>query len=105
MNRRMYKEVRILLPAWGLTMAALLLPFGFFPRDTAQTLAVSALATGLAAMAGLSFGSEFQARTMSLLLVQPVSRYRIWFEKTLVLALGTVLAFALFHGLLRPYWQ
>ena len=39
-------------------------------------------------MAGSSFGSEFQHRTLSLLLSQPIARSVVWREKMLVLGAG-----------------
>ncbi|HZR19576.1 MAG TPA: hypothetical protein VFE51_19985 [Verrucomicrobiae bacterium] len=46
---------------------------------------------GLALLAAVSFGEEFQERTLSLLLSQPVSRQQLWNKKMALLS-GAVLA-------------
>lgn len=48
--------------------------------------ALSAFVVGMAVLAALPFGAEFQQRTLGLVLSQPVSRARVWFEKWCVLA-------------------
>jgi ABC-type Na+ efflux pump permease subunit len=45
-------------------------------------------------MAGSSFGNEFQHRTLSLLLSQPIARSVIWRDKMLVLGAGMVTSMA-----------
>ena len=51
-------------------------------------------------MAGSSFGSEFQHRTLSLLLSQPIARSVIWRDKMLVLGAGMVASLAVLVGCL-----
>ncbi|MGO8735277.1 MAG: hypothetical protein ACLQVM_21070 [Terriglobia bacterium] len=61
-------------------------------------------------LATLSLGNEFQHRTLSLLLSQPVGRMEIWGEKlsvTIVATVSAVLVFslALRATLFRPDWR
>ena len=56
---------------------------------------------GIPLLATLPFGNEFQNRTFSLLLSQPVSRMEIWREKlsvTVIAVLSAVLVFSLASG-------
>lgn len=89
MLTRALKEVRSLLPPAGLTVGAAVLAMA-----GGHTHAVSALSVrlallgfyiGTALLAATSFGSEFQQRTLVLLLSQPVARTRLWLEKWAVL--------------------
>ena len=50
-------------------------------------------------MAGSSFGNEFQYRTFSLLLSQPIARSVVWREKMLVLGAGILASLAALGGL------
>jgi len=87
MNARLIKETRDLLPIFAYTLPLIVVPqliwpllgFGYF-----------ALAPACAVMAGSSFGAEFQHRTLSLLLSQPIPRSVIWRDKMLVLGAGIV---------------
>ena len=71
MNTRLMKETRDLLPIFAGTLPLIVVPqlmwpaagFGFFALGVACVL-----------MAGSAFGSEFQHRTLSLLLSQPIAR-------------------------------
>jgi ABC-2 family transporter len=54
---------------------------------------------GMAFLAAVSFGEEFQERTLSLLLSQPVSRQQLWNKKMALLA-GAVLAALAFEAVL-----
>ncbi len=90
---RVLKEARALFWPWcAVTIAALwplhagwtewIGPMGFF--------------CGILLLATLSLGNEFQHRTLSLLLSQPISRMRIWGEKlsvTVVAVLSAALVF------------
>ena len=84
MNPRIAKEIRLLLPAWVLTAAlmivALLLPNG--GKGWAAIIAVF----GCLVVAATIFGAEFGQGTISQLLTQPIDRRRIWREKMLVMA-------------------
>ena len=89
---RLSKEARALVVVWGAGLSAIVLvrvgPFEF--GDVLAVLVSIALGTW-------SVGHEFSHRTMSLLLVQPVSRRQQAIEKVTVLALmvGTLILAAL----------
>ena len=53
---------------------------------------VACLAVACVLMAGSSFGNEFQHRTLSLLLSQPIARSVLWRDKMLVLGAGMTTA-------------
>ncbi|MDB6066871.1 MAG: hypothetical protein JWR26_3079 [Pedosphaera sp.] len=87
MNARIIKEARTLMPAMVVTLLFSVAPlmiwghqatrYGFFP-----------LALGFFFMGAISFGNEFQHRTIHLLLTQPVARATVWREKMMVLGVG-----------------
>src|SRR6266436_9619674 len=94
MKRRIIKEFRpLLLPFCFALAAASCVAFlkhvegmlvseesvGFF-----VVLSSFALFATVVLMTALSFGIEYQQRTMGLLLSQPVERFRLWKEKMLV---------------------
>jgi len=88
-NPRIAKEIRVLLPAFGLTLSASVLPL-LWPSGPEHWAAVLAwmgilYSIGCLIMGALVFGNEFQQKTMSLLLTQPIPRTSIWKEKMLVL--------------------
>src|SRR5258706_5406930 len=96
---RLKKEARALAWLWcGVIIAALLplLPYVSAPglRSSLFGATISGflregfpllgLFFGVPLLAALSFGNEFQCRTISLLLSQPVGRMTIWREKLIV---------------------
>jgi ABC-type transport system involved in multi-copper enzyme maturation permease subunit len=97
MNARLIKETRALLPMFAGTLPLIVLPqliwppagFGYF-----------ALGVACVVMAGSTFGTEFQHRTISLLLSQPIPRSVIWRDKMLVLGTGMVACLAVLVGCL-----
>ena len=97
MNARLIKETRALLPMFECTLPLIVVPSLIWPL---QGFGYLALGVACVVMAGSSFGTEFQHRTISLLLSQPIPRSIIWREKMLVLGAGmvTILA-ALIVGL------
>lgn len=84
------KEIRSLLPAWIVTMAATVL-IGFVQPNAPVLLPVLLFLVGIGCLLlGITtFGSEFSQGTFSLLLTQPIARKRIWWTK--VTALGAAL--------------
>jgi hypothetical protein len=96
MNARLIKETRALLPIFACMLPLIVVPqlvwpmagFGFF-----------AFAVACVLMAGSSFGTEFQHRTISLLLSQPIPRSVIWRDKMLVLGAGMVTSLVALAGL------
>src|ERR1043166_4655733 len=102
MNPQITKEIRVLLPPLAILVLASLLPYRSWEKSWFTVLPVIFIICS-AVMAGLSFGHEFQQRTISLLLAQPIPRKRIWLLKTGLLglflglaALAVVLAFRRF---------
>jgi hypothetical protein len=93
MNARLYKETRELMPALGITLLMMWIPMLIWGQ-TAAALPLVALALGSAIMGGITFGSEFQARTFAVLLAQPIPRSRVWLEKMGVLAAGLIICVA-----------
>lgn len=94
---RLWKEARALLPMW----AAVYFFMGATMRlDRMDALLWSWLAYvfGSALLGAAVVGQEFQHRTMSTLMAQPVPRTRIWHEKLVILGtalLGLLLWFTL----------
>ena len=80
---RLKKEVRPLFWPWCAITLAGAVPF-FHPPDEIAWIPPLAFLLGIPLLATISYGSEFQHRTFSLLLSQPVSRGRIWRLKLLV---------------------
>src|SRR6516225_2462496 len=94
-NVRMMKEARALFWPWCLVvlMAAVNVLAG--PQDFREQVSLlSALGfcIGIPLLAVLPFGNEFQNRTISLLLAQPVRRLQIWSEKLVVMLAAVVSA-------------
>ena len=85
MNARIIKETRDLLPAFAGTLPLIVVPQLIWP---AAGLGYLALGVACLFMAGSSFGMEFQHRTLSLLLSQPIPRSVLWRDKMLVLGVG-----------------
>jgi ABC-type transport system involved in multi-copper enzyme maturation permease subunit len=102
MNALVRKEVRLLLPSF---VIGLLLAFSIWliPSEPAPALSFRAslvvlmfmLCPAMLVMMTLgSFGRELSAETFSFLLAQPASRSRLWWTKTLLLAVAVVLIWA-----------
>src|SRR5436190_14179715 len=107
MQDRLLKEFRCLLFPFLIAVGAAL-PMAArvgFDRpllDSVEPLALRLLLeiapslfyVGLAMAAAMSYGVEFQNRTLPLLLSQPSSRFSLWCEKIAVLMAGVILAAA-----------
>jgi hypothetical protein len=98
MNALVRKEIRLILPAWIITMLVAVVPWWTLPRDLLSTALVGQPLWFLFVFCALylsisSFGQEFSLNTFPLLLAQPVPRRRIWTLKLVVLgaAFATVL--------------
>src|SRR5664279_5306183 len=85
MNARLIKETRDLLPMFAGTLPLIVVPQLIWPPSGFGYLA---LGVACVVMAGSVFGTEFQHRTLSLLLTQPIPRSVIWRDKMLVLGAG-----------------
>ncbi|HWX21657.1 MAG TPA: hypothetical protein VN578_17270 [Candidatus Binatia bacterium] len=94
---RLLKEARPLFWPWCIAVVASLAALYSSGEFAAGVRAVT-LCTSVALLAALSFGSEFQQRTLPLLLSQPIERSRLWREKFFVLAFGGGLVLALNCG-------
>jgi ABC-type transport system involved in multi-copper enzyme maturation permease subunit len=97
MNPLLKKEIRLLLPAWALTLllagvAAFIFQAHDEPRDVMDSFAPVWL--GVMILCASSFGREFSLGTFSSLLAQPFPRRQYWLTKVGVLtaALVSVLA-------------
>src|SRR5436305_9954815 len=99
---RMMKEARALFWPWCLVTLAGASPwplsklahglgFRYGPLDFPSSFA---LWIGIPLLAALSLGNEFQHRTFSLMLSQPVDRMRIWREKWTVTMIAVLSAAA-----------
>lgn len=92
MNPRLTKEFRALMPAFGLTLLATFVP-GMLGLGGPEYWMLGLFLFGCVAMGAEMFGNEFQEKTISLLLSQPIPRISIWLGKMQVLgvaiALGT----------------
>src|SRR5436190_14329423 len=97
------KEIRELLPAWGLALVLAIVPIWvLWPRETLAFglpvvpgwIVYAPFAFGVLLMSVSAFGRELSGGTFAGLLVQPVSRQRIWLVKTgtLIVALGLIIA-------------
>ncbi|HEY2951344.1 MAG TPA: ABC transporter permease subunit, partial [Verrucomicrobiae bacterium] len=86
------KEFRVLLPAFGLTVLASIVP-GMLGLGGPEYWMLGLFVFGCVAMGAEAFGAEFQQRTMGMLLTQPIRRNSIWMAKMKALgvsiALGT----------------
>ena len=97
MNARLIKETRALLPIFAGTLPLIVVPQLVWPIAGFGYLA---LGVACVLMAGAAFGTEFQHRTISLLLSQPIPRSVIWREKMLVLGAGLAMSLAVLVGCL-----
>jgi hypothetical protein len=79
----MYKEARPLFWPWCALVLAGALPL-VRPLHSIAWISSVGFLLGIPLLASLAFGDEFQHRTLSLLLSQPISRMEIWREKLIV---------------------
>jgi len=93
MNTTLVKETRALLPMFGGALLLIALPFLIWGAKAAE-FGVVAFGLGCVVLGACSLGNEFQQRTLSLLLTQPISRTVLWRDKMVVLgaAIATSLA-------------
>jgi alpha-tubulin suppressor-like RCC1 family protein len=102
MHARILKECRALVPMWGAAMLLVVAPLLVWPvtRDggTVLVTAMFGFAWSVALLSVASFGKEFAQGTFSLLLTQPISRWRLWWEKTLVLGAALASVVLVFMG-------
>jgi hypothetical protein len=92
----MYKEARPLFWPWCAVLCASALPLLHPPYPLGEISDLGFL--GIPLLATLPFGNEFQNRTFSLLLSQPISRTKIWLEKLSWTAIVVFTAALVFHA-------
>ena len=103
MSPLVHKELRALLPPWGLALVLAILPIWLvWPGEAGiwagppGYLVYAPFAVGVLLLSLNPFGQELNWGTFSIMLAQPVSRARIWRIKTLLLALALLLVFVAF---------
>jgi len=77
--------------AFLVTVAAVVVGSFSFNGSDASGIVATVFCLLSAVLSVTIFGTEFNARTMGLLLTQPVSRQRLWLEKMAVLAVALIL--------------
>ena len=87
MHTRLIKETRDLLPIFVGSLLLIAAPYLIFHLNDAG-LGYAVLGLACAVMGGNCFGNEFQHRTISLLLSQPIARSVLWRDKMLILGGG-----------------
>lgn len=95
---RLWKEARALLPMWAAVAGLMLLPY-FMRANNPLGITTPAYWFGCVMLGAATFGLEFQHRSMALILMQPVSRRRLWWEKMAVLAVALFALLGLYVGL------
>jgi hypothetical protein len=84
MNALVAKEIRLLVPAYGMAVLLAVLPVWMLPVDGHNSPAAASLypfSFGAVMLALSTFGREFGLRTFPLMLAQPLERVRIWRTK------------------------
>ena len=90
-SQRMYKEARPLFWPWCAVVLAGALPL-VRPLHSIAWISSFGILLGIPLLASVAIGNEFQHRTLSLLLSQPVRRIEIWREKLSVTVVAVVSA-------------
>jgi len=96
MNPLLAKEIRLLMPAYGMALLLAIVPVLLWPmnRDNPVAIALFSFLFGTVMLALSSFGREFGLQTFPLILAQPLERTRIWRTKVAVLAAAMTTVFA-----------
>ncbi len=97
MHARLMKETRELLPIFVGTLLLIVVPYLIW-HGNAEPFGYIAFGLGCAVLGACSLGNEFQHRTLSLLLSQPISRSVQWRDKMLVLGAGIGTSLAVLVG-------
>lgn len=88
------KEIRLLLPAFGMALLLAMLPVWIPVYDVRGVLlTVGLFGIGVVMLALSSFGREFSLRTFPMIMAQPIERRRLWWTKILVLAVAMATVF------------
>ena len=97
MNPLLKKEIRLILPAWGLTLLLAVAPAGLFRSGGDASAHFMWVVLGVMILCASSFGREFSLGTFSGLLALPCPRRQFWYTKVGVLAAALV-------SVLLVYW-
>ena len=100
MSPLLRKEIRLLLPFWGIAMLLALVPAWIFPRESfawhSNQSPFWAFGFGVTLLALAPFGQEFSFGTFSSLLAQPFERNRIWRTKMLLILIAVAIVLIAF---------
>lgn len=107
--KRILKEARPVFWPWCAVTLACVIPL-VRPLPSIAWVGAVGFFVGIPLLASLAFGNEFQHRTLSLLLSQPVGRMEIWREKMSITVVAVVAAALVFSLALRvtsfrPDWK
>src|SRR5436190_13039132 len=95
MNTYIRKEVRLLLPFWGLAMLLAIVPVWMLPRvnfvSGISDFVFWAFGFGLVLVGMAPFGQELNLGTFPSLLAQPLDRSRIWRTKLVLVSAAAIL--------------
>lgn len=91
----------MLLPAFGVTVSAMLLEWLLFSPQTMAGIGAATFIVGCAFLGAVSFGEEFHQKTMPLVLVQPGPRKTVWWDKMLPLGTALGVVFIVFLAVVR----
>jgi len=92
MNPLLKKEIRLLLPAWVLTLLLAVLPPLWHRQTSDSSDFMAPLFFGILILCASSFGREFSLGTFSSMMAQPFSRKHYWFTKVGVLLVALLSA-------------
>jgi hypothetical protein len=100
MSPLLRKEIRLILPFWGIALFLAIIPSWFLPRY-AHVLGLDAvffwtLGFGLILLSLAPFGQEFALGTFSTMLAQPLERARLWRTKILLTTIAALLVLGAF---------
>ena len=94
------KEIRLILPFWGVAIFLAIVPAFLAPKDLWMSRVNESIFWALgfgAILLGLApFGQEFSLGTFPSLLAQPFERRRIWATKVLLILLAALLVLIAF---------
>src|SRR5690349_13002838 len=120
MSSRIAKELRSLLLPWSAALiGGFLLPILILMQEGGLQwghhfwgflagCATFIVCASVPLLAALSFGAEYQQRTLPLLLTQPLDRHRLWNEKLLALVVAVTTPLCLFTASLAAialFWN
>lgn len=98
------KEAQAVIPLWGATVTALALAYLWRGRAFLD-IGLFAYVVGAMAIGAQAIGQEYSCRTLSMLLVQPTGRARIYVVKLSVAAVFLALLAALAWFVFRDAWR